>query len=50
MTNTGELPAGVDAQARLVWQDLVEVLKKAIVPGLIRPAVLVEVEIIAAAT
>ena len=91
MTNNGELPAGIDAQARLAWQNVVEVLKKAnmtvrdivkvtswltnaadisayakvrteflgdvqpafmlaIVPGLIRPAVLVEVEIVAAAT
>jgi 2-iminobutanoate/2-iminopropanoate deaminase len=90
MTNTGQLPEGVEAQARLAWQNVVEVLKKAnmtvrdivkvtrwlvnaadipayakvrtgslgdvqpafmlaIVPGLIRPAVLVEVEIVAAA-
>ncbi|HEX4383583.1 MAG TPA: RidA family protein [Myxococcales bacterium] len=90
MTSGGELPAGIEAQARLVWQNVVEILKKAnmtvrdlvkvtswltnaadipayakvrteflgevqpafmlaIVPGLIRPAVLVEIEIVAAA-
>lgn len=90
MTTGGELPAGIEGQARLAWQNVMEILKKAnmsvrdlvkvtswltnaadipayakvrteflgdaqpafmlaIVPALIRPAVLVEIEIVAAA-
>jgi 2-iminobutanoate/2-iminopropanoate deaminase len=90
MTSGGELPAGIEAQARLAWQNVLEILQKAnmttrdlvkvtswltnaadipayakvrteflgdvqpafmlaIVPALIRPAVLVEIEIVGAA-